>query len=151
MLGSIATLYLILAVYMLVALGIGLFLSTFADTQQQVMFVAWFIMIVFILMSGFFTPAESMPVWAQRFNVVNPFAYFYPRQSHDFIERIGTCRCCSRAYLSCHFCIYNHFISGLALQKDKLKRDTTVGGIKRAGFVALHLSIIMYFNARRIA
>ena len=76
MLGSMATLYLILAVYMLVALGIGLFLSTFADTQQQVMFVAWFIMIVFILMSGFFTPAESMPVWAQRFNVINPFAYF---------------------------------------------------------------------------
>jgi len=76
MLGSMATLYLVLAVYLLVALGIGLFLSTFADTQQQVMFVAWFVMIVFILMSGFFTPAESMPDWAQRVNVANPFAYF---------------------------------------------------------------------------
>ncbi|NJK85001.1 MAG: ABC transporter permease [Bacteroidales bacterium] len=33
-------------------------------------------MITFILMSGVFTPAESMPIWAQKINVLNPFAYF---------------------------------------------------------------------------
>jgi ABC-2 type transport system permease protein len=31
---------------------------------------------MFILMSGIFTPAESMPAWAQKLNVINPFKYF---------------------------------------------------------------------------
>ena len=31
---------------------------------------------IFILMSGIFTPAESMPLWAQKFNLINPAAYF---------------------------------------------------------------------------
>jgi ABC-2 type transport system permease protein len=33
-------------------------------------------MITFILMSGVFTPAESMPAWAQKANLLNPAAYF---------------------------------------------------------------------------
>jgi ABC-2 type transport system permease protein len=33
-------------------------------------------MLVFILMSGIFTPTESMPIWAQRVNIINPFYYF---------------------------------------------------------------------------
>ena len=32
-------------------------------------------MIIFILMSGIFTPYESMPQWAQKFNLINPVAY----------------------------------------------------------------------------
>jgi ABC-2 type transport system permease protein len=32
-------------------------------------------MIIFILMSGIFTPYESMPMWAQKFNLINPVAY----------------------------------------------------------------------------
>lgn len=39
------------------------------------MFVAFFCMIVFILMSGIFTPYDSMPQWAQDFNLINPVAY----------------------------------------------------------------------------
>jgi ABC-2 type transport system permease protein len=39
------------------------------------MFVAFFCMIIFILMSGIFTPYESMPMWAQDFNLINPVAY----------------------------------------------------------------------------
>jgi ABC-2 type transport system permease protein len=33
-------------------------------------------MLTFILMSGVFTPAESMPPWAQKVNLLNPAAYF---------------------------------------------------------------------------
>jgi ABC-2 type transport system permease protein len=63
-------------VYLLVVLGLGLFLSTLADTQQQVMFLAFFFMLTFVLMSGIFTPVESMPDWAQKVNIINPIAYF---------------------------------------------------------------------------
>jgi ABC-2 type transport system permease protein len=39
------------------------------------MFIAFFFMIIFILMSGIFTPIDSMPVWAQKFDLINPVAY----------------------------------------------------------------------------
>jgi len=57
-------------------LGIGFFISNFADTQQQAMFIAWFFMVIFILMSGLFTPIESMPEWAQAMTIPNPIAHF---------------------------------------------------------------------------
>jgi ABC-2 type transport system permease protein len=74
--GSIALLFGFTFVYLLVVLGIGLFISTISSTQQQVMFISFFFMLVFILMSGIFTPTESMPMWAQRINIINPFYYF---------------------------------------------------------------------------
>jgi len=62
--------------YMIGILGLGLFISTVADTQQQVMFVTFFFMMVFILMSGIFTPVESMPKWAQFIDEGNPVYHF---------------------------------------------------------------------------
>jgi ABC-2 type transport system permease protein len=75
-LGSLWLLFAFAGVYLLVVLGIGLFLSTISSNQQQVMFMTFFFMLTFILMSGIFTPVESMPDWAQRVNVINPYAYF---------------------------------------------------------------------------
>lgn len=74
--GSLALVFLVAAVYLLVILGLGLFISTVTHTQQQAMFIAWFIMVVFILMSGLFTPIESMPIWAQKLTIANPVAHF---------------------------------------------------------------------------
>lgn len=75
-LGSLLLMYFYTSIYILVILGIGLFISNFTDTQQQAMFIAWFFMVIFILMSGLFTPIESMPVWAQRITYFNPIKYF---------------------------------------------------------------------------
>jgi ABC-2 type transport system permease protein len=74
--GSIGLVYGVAAVYLLVVLGIGLFISTLVDTQQQAMFVSFFFMLVFIMMSGVFTSAECMPEWAQKMNYINPVYYF---------------------------------------------------------------------------
>ncbi len=76
MLGNIGLIYLFTSVYLVVILGIGLFISNHTETQQQAMFIAWFFTVVFILMSGLFTPIESMPQWAQNLTVVNPIRYF---------------------------------------------------------------------------
>ncbi|MEC5166763.1 ABC-2 type transport system permease protein [Flavobacterium sp. PL11] len=76
MLGNILVVYLFTAVYLLLVLGIGLFISNHTDTQQQAMFIAWFFMVIFILMSGLFTPIESMPIWAQNVTLINPIRYF---------------------------------------------------------------------------
>jgi ABC-2 type transport system permease protein len=74
--GSFWVLFGFASVYLLVALGVGLLISTMASTQQQVMFIIFFFLLTFILMSGIFTPVESMPKWAQQVNLLNPFAYF---------------------------------------------------------------------------
>lgn len=74
--GSVWLLFAIAGIYLLVVQGIGLFISTVTNTQQQAMFIAWFLMVVFILMGGLFTPIESMPGWAQDLTLVNPVAHF---------------------------------------------------------------------------
>ncbi|GJM33394.1 MAG: ABC transporter permease [Saprospiraceae bacterium] len=76
MVGSLGLVFAFCVVNLIVVLGIGLLISTMADTQQQAMFVAWFFMMIFILMSGLFTPIESMPKWAQYFTYPNPIAHF---------------------------------------------------------------------------
>ena len=75
-LGNIGLIYLFTSVYLLVILGIGLFISNHTETQQQAMFIAWFFTVIFILMSGLFTPIESMPQWAQNITLFNPIRYF---------------------------------------------------------------------------
>ena len=74
--GSLGLIFGVASVYLLAVLGIGLFISTLVNTQQQAMFLAWFFAVIFIMMSGLFTPVESMPDWAQKINLINPIAYF---------------------------------------------------------------------------
>ncbi len=74
--GNLLLVFGVATVYIVVILGIGLLVSTVTNTQQQAMFISFFCMIVFILMSGLFTSAEYMPDWAKYVNKVNPVAYF---------------------------------------------------------------------------
>ncbi|MFW6276124.1 MAG: ABC transporter permease [Bacteroidota bacterium] len=62
--------------YLFVVLGMGLLISTAAETQQQAMFITWFFIVIFILMSGLFTAIENMPEWAQFLTRLNPARYF---------------------------------------------------------------------------
>lgn len=75
-LGSLFTILIVAGIYLVVVQAMGLFISTITNTQQQAMFIAWFIMVIFILLGGLFTPVESMPVWAQNLNLANPVTYF---------------------------------------------------------------------------
>ena len=74
--GSIPVLYLFAAVYLIALLGLGLLISTFCDTQLQAMFVAFFFMMIFMLMSGFFTSIDSMPDWARSLSNLTPVTHF---------------------------------------------------------------------------
>lgn len=74
--GSLLLLFVVSTVYLIMVLSLGLYISTESDTQQQVTFVSYFLLMVFILMSGLFTPVESMPHWAQQVDLLNPLYYF---------------------------------------------------------------------------
>jgi ABC-2 type transport system permease protein len=74
--GSVLLLFGVAAIYMLVALGVGLWISTLVGTQQQAMFVSFFIINIYLLMSGLFTPIDSMAPWVQVATQVNPVRHF---------------------------------------------------------------------------
>jgi ABC-2 type transport system permease protein len=74
--GSLLLVFATASVYLLAALGIGLFVSTVVSTQQQAIFLTFFIVLVYLLMSGLFTPVRSMPAWAQWIAQANPVMHF---------------------------------------------------------------------------
>lgn len=74
--GSLLVLFSFLAIYLVALLGIGLIISTYSSTQQQAMSLAFFLMMIFLLMSGLFTSTDSMPGWAKLIAVSNPVTYF---------------------------------------------------------------------------
>ena len=73
--GSLFSLYLIIFLYLFTTLGLGLFVSTLAKTQQQALFLTWFIMVMMILLSGFFIPIENMPGPLKLITFFNPLRY----------------------------------------------------------------------------
>ncbi len=74
--GNLAVVYFFTAVYITTVSGLGLVISNYSHTMQQSMFVMYFFMMVLILISGLFTPVESMPAWAQYITIFNPLKYF---------------------------------------------------------------------------
>ncbi len=76
MIGSMLLIFGFASIYLMVILGLGLLISTVTETQQQAMFISWFFLVIFILMSGLFTPIENMPDWAQLITLFNPVRYF---------------------------------------------------------------------------
>lgn len=62
-------------IYLIAILGFGLLTSTFAETQQQAMFIAYFFMMIFVLLGGLFAPIENMPDWAKYLTYINPVSY----------------------------------------------------------------------------
>lgn len=74
--GSIGLIYLGAALFILVISGFSLTIANFSETMQQSMFVMFFFIMLFMLMSGLLTPIDSMPQWAQRFTIILPPRYF---------------------------------------------------------------------------
>jgi ABC-type multidrug transport system permease subunit len=74
--GSIVLLFVAAGLYLIVALAIGLWISTLVETQQQAMFVTFFVLMIYLLMSGLFTPVDSMPRWVQIASELNPVRHF---------------------------------------------------------------------------
>jgi len=75
-LGSIATLYVGIFLFLLSAVGVGLMISSIAVTQQQGLLGAFFFMVPAIILSGFATPIRNMPAIVQDLTLINPMRYF---------------------------------------------------------------------------
>lgn len=61
---------------LLSGLGIGLFASTIANTQQEAMLTVWMTLLPSIFLSGFFFPLEAMPKVLQGISYIVPLRYY---------------------------------------------------------------------------
>ena len=96
--GGIWTVYLFSLLFIFALSGFGLVVSNYSDTMQQAMFVMFFFILVFMLMSGLLTPISSMPRWAQVITWLNPPRYFIEMMRGVYLQG------CSLADLS-HQCL----------------------------------------------
>ncbi|HQU43470.1 MAG TPA: ABC transporter permease [Pirellulales bacterium] len=74
--GSLALLYAAMVVYLFAVIGVGLFISALAKTQQQAILGGFVFMVPAMLLSGFASPIENMPDWLQYVSYANPIRYF---------------------------------------------------------------------------
>ncbi len=84
--GSILTLYTGIFLFLLSAVGVGLFISSLAVTQQQALLGAFMFMVPSIVLSGFATPIANMPPLVQTITYLNPMRYFMNILRGVFIE-----------------------------------------------------------------
>jgi ABC-2 type transport system permease protein len=74
--GSLPLLLLLSGLFLVSTLGLGLFVSTLANTQQEAMLTSMFFLLPAMFLSGFLFPLESMPWYLQAFSYVIPLRYF---------------------------------------------------------------------------
>jgi ABC-2 type transport system permease protein len=87
--GSFVTLYVGLILFLLAAVGIGLFVSSVAATMQQAMLYAFVLMMPFAMLSGLTTPISSMPQLLQDFTLINPLRYAIDLSHRVYLEGVG--------------------------------------------------------------
>ncbi len=75
--------------YMLTALGLGMLVSSLAQTQQQALMLGMFTVLPQILLSGFIFPIESMPDLMQWLTVIIPARYFLIIIRGLFLKGVG--------------------------------------------------------------
>jgi ABC-2 type transport system permease protein len=73
--GSLGLLLVLSALFLLTSLGIGIFISSVANTQQEAMLLTFLTTFPSIFLAGFFFPIEAMPEWLQVITYIVPLRY----------------------------------------------------------------------------
>jgi ABC-2 type transport system permease protein len=90
LLGSLPLLFALSGLFILTTLGLGLFISTIAKSQQQAMLIAqFFFFMPFIYLSGFTFPIANMPKVIQVVTYVIPLRYFLEIVRGIFLKGTG--------------------------------------------------------------
>lgn len=87
--GHLFLLYIFLLDFLFAILGFGLLISTYSTTQMQANSLIFLFMMVFNMMSGLYTPIDSMPGWAKFITYLFPVSYFIEVQRMVVIKGSG--------------------------------------------------------------
>ena len=84
--GSLLLLYGSMFFYILALAGFGLLISSICATQQQAFLGVFSFIMPSVLLSGFPSPVENMPVWLQRVDWFNPLRHFIVISKGVFVK-----------------------------------------------------------------
>jgi ABC-2 type transport system permease protein len=87
--GSFVVLYAGLVLFLLAAVGIGIFVSSIAATMQQAMLYSFLLIMPFSLLSGLTTPITNMPEPLQILTFANPLRYAITIAQRVYLEGVG--------------------------------------------------------------
>ena len=85
--GSIIGLLVGSVLFLMSSLGIGLLISSYSETQQQAMLLAFFIIMPMVVLSGFTFPIDNMPQGVQLLTWLNPLRYYLVVIRDIFLKR----------------------------------------------------------------
>lgn len=74
--GSIVWIYIVSAIYIVLALGLGLLISNVATTQLMALLLSAMVLLIIVMLSGMLFPVESMPEVLQWVSAVIPPRYY---------------------------------------------------------------------------
>ena len=87
--GSLVTLYSGLVLFVVAAVGVGLFVSSLVANMQQAMLFSFVLLMPFILLSGLATPIGNMPEVFQWMTLINPLRYAIDITRRVYLEGTG--------------------------------------------------------------
>ncbi|MDN4593754.1 ABC transporter permease [Polycladomyces subterraneus] len=84
--GDLVSYLLMALIFLFASLGIGLFISTVSQNQQQAMQLAMMTLLPQFILSGFVFPLEAMPEWIRWLSYLMPLTYFLPISRDVFLK-----------------------------------------------------------------
>ncbi len=87
--GSLPLLFALMGVFLVTALGLGIFISTVSDTQQEAVITAFFFLFPMIMLSGLIFPIDNMPGPMQALTRIIPLRYFLEIVRGVYLRGVG--------------------------------------------------------------
>ena len=87
--GSIFLFFISILISLLAIVGVGLYISSICNTQQQAILSVMTFMMPAVLLSGFISPIEDMPVALQYLTYLNPVRFFMVLSRGIFLKGMG--------------------------------------------------------------
>ncbi len=115
--GSVFPIYIISVLLALIFSGMGLIVSNYSDTMQQAIFVIWFFVVCMMLLSGLFTPVNSMPDWAQTLTLFIPVRYYIDAMRTVFVRGGGFADILPQTLALCFFALIMDVAAVLSYRK----------------------------------
>lgn len=117
--GNVLLIYFYAAIYILAVSGLGLIISNYSETMQQAMFLMFFFVLILVLLSGLFTPVQSMPAWAQAITAFNPLTYFMQVMRGIYLKGSGFSDFISQLFVLIGFAFVLNLWAVLSYAKNK--------------------------------
>ena len=115
--GSLILLYLSMIVFLFSIVGVGLFISALSKTQQQSILGSFVFMTPTMLLSGFATPIENMPLWLQPWTNLIPIQHFFVIIRGIFLKDMSTLEVLKYSWPMALIAIFTLSIAGWMFKK----------------------------------